>query len=133
MTYALTTTVEASVPDAIAQVKAALAEQGFGVLTEIDMKATLKTKLDVDVPEHVILGACNPPLAHRAVTLDPSVGLLLPCNVVVRADAASGRTVVEAIDPAALAPALGSSGMTEVADEARERLGAAIAALSGSL
>jgi uncharacterized protein (DUF302 family) len=129
MSYALTTTVDASVPDAVAKVKAALADQGFGVLTEIDMKATLKAKLDIDVPEHIILGACNPPLAYRSVTLDPSVGLLLPCNVVVRADEASGRTVVEAIDPAALAPALASPGMTEVADEARALLSAAITAV----
>jgi uncharacterized protein (DUF302 family) len=129
MSYALTTTLDASVPDAIEKVKAALAEQGFGVLSEIDIQATLKAKIDADVPAHVILGACNPPLALRAVTLDPSVGLLLPCNVVVRADEASGQTVVEAIDPAALAPALGSPGMTEVADEARTRLTAAIDAL----
>src|SRR6476661_9986165 len=98
MSYALTATVHQAFAPTLAATREALAEQGFGVLTEIDIRATMKAKLDVDVPPQVILGACRPPLAHAALQAEPSVGLLLPCNVVVRAVDA-GTTLVEAMDP----------------------------------
>src|SRR6478672_8555830 len=98
MTYALTTTVPQPYEQALAATREALAEQGFGVLTEIDIRATMKAKLDVDVPPQVILGACRPPLAHAALQAEPAIGLLLPCNVVVRA-ADDGTILVQALKP----------------------------------
>lgn len=80
MSYALTATLDRPFGAAVDQVRTALAEQGFGVLTEIDLQATLRAKLGVEVPQHVILGACNPPLAHAALQSEPSIGLLLPCK-----------------------------------------------------
>jgi uncharacterized protein (DUF302 family) len=122
-------TVELPLPhqEAVDAVTAALAEQGFGVLTTIDVRATLKAKLGVDVEDFVILGACNPPLAHRALSAEPEIGLLLPCNVTVRQ--AAGRTVVQAVDPAQLLKmAGGGSGgeLAAVAGDASARLGAAL-------
>jgi uncharacterized protein (DUF302 family) len=114
--------------DARARVADALKQEGFGVLTEIDIKATLKKKLDVDVPAQVILGACRPPLAHQALQAEPSVGLLLPCNVVVR-EAGEG-TVVEAVDPQTMVDMTKNDGLKSVADEAKERLEKALASLS---
>lgn len=103
-------------------VRASLGDAGFGVLTEIDVKATLKTKLDVDVEPQVILGACRPQLAHAAMQADPSIAALLPCNVVVRAD--GDRTVVEAFDPQAMtALATGApADLRDIAADARARL-----------
>ena len=128
MTYALSTTVQRPYDETVEAVRAALGEQGFGVLTEIDMKATLKKKLDVDVPAQVILGACRPPLAHAALQAEPSIGLLLPCNVVVR-ETADG-TVVEAVDPQTMVALTDNGDLQPVADEARERLEKALASLA---
>jgi uncharacterized protein (DUF302 family) len=128
MTYALTTTVPAAYDETVAAVKEALGEQGFGVLTEIDLKATLKKKLDVDVPAQVILGACRPPLAYASLQAEPSIGLLLPCNVVVRESDAG--TVVEAVDPQTMVALTENDELQPVADEARQRLEKALASLS---
>ena len=97
-TYAIAVTVYRPFGDTLSATRDALATQGFGVLTEIDMQATLQAKLDVDIAPQVILGACRPPLAHAALQVEPSIGLLLPCNVVVRA-VDDDHTRVEAIDP----------------------------------
>ena len=112
---------------ATAAIRDALKGQGFGVLTEIDVQATLKAKLGVDQLPYLILGACNPALAHRALTADPEVGLLLPCNVVVR-DTPEG-TLVEALDPAAAMGLVKNDAVGRVAEEARAKLQAALESL----
>jgi uncharacterized protein (DUF302 family) len=109
----------------VVRVREALAEQGIGVLTEIDVRATMKAKLDVDIPAQVILGACRPELAHRAMTAAPSIAVLLPCNVVVR-DPGDGTTLVEAIDPDSMSQLDDLPAIGEVAAEARTRLRAAL-------
>ena len=111
----------------VARAEAALKDQGFGILTRIDVKATMKEKLDVDVAQNVILGACNPPLAHRALTIEPRVGLLLPCNVVVRQEGSAVR--VEAIEPYAMVEMFPDSDLNAVAAEASDRLRRAIEAI----
>ncbi|MGV9290699.1 DUF302 domain-containing protein [Streptomyces sp. NPDC003719] len=113
---------------AVAAVRRALADQGFGVLTEIDVQATLKAKLDHDMEDYLILGACNPPLAHRALEADRSIGLLLPCNVVVRRE--GDHTLVQALDPGTMVTLTGLDALGPVADEATVRLDAALASLS---
>ncbi len=116
-----------SMADADAAIRAALATQGFGVLTEIDVAATLKAKLDIDRSPLRILGACNPNLAHQALELDPTVSLLLPCNVVIEEVDAGVR--VSAIDPSQLMP---GDEFARLADEARTRLSAALEALEAT-
>ncbi|HEU4913309.1 MAG TPA: DUF302 domain-containing protein [Actinomycetes bacterium] len=113
---------------AVQSVRDALSEQGFGVLTEIDVRQTLKAKLGEEMEDYVILGACNPALAHRALEVDRSIGLLLPCNVVVRG--ADGGTVVEVLDPQVMVSVPDEEQLRPVADEARKRLTAALESLT---
>lgn len=131
MGCALSTTVAKSYGDTLEATRTALSEQGFGILSEIDLRATLKAKLDVDIEPQVILGACRPPLAHAAVQAEPSIGLLLPCNVVVRA-LGDNSTAVEAMDPAVMVQLTGNEALTDVADEARTRLSAALGSLTAA-
>ena len=133
MNFALSTGLRMSFDDAVARTRQALAEQGFGVLTEIDMKATLKVKLGEDMENYLILGACNPPLAHQAVSIDRQIGLLLQCNVVVRTDPADDATVkVEAMNPRLLVDVTGGAALEPVADQVTAKLAAAIDSLSAS-
>ncbi|MCZ0727863.1 DUF302 domain-containing protein [Mycolicibacterium iranicum] len=130
MGFAVSTTLRSSFDDALTRTRAALADQGFGVLTEIDMQATLKAKLGEDMERYVILGACNPPLAHRAVDIDRQIGLLLPCNVVVRSDRDDADTViVEAMDPQVLVDVTGDAQLRPVADEVATKLRTALESL----
>lgn len=129
MSYGTGIRLRADFDDTVVRVRAALKEQGFGVLTEIDVRATLKEKLGEDMEPYLILGACNPPLAHRALAVDRRIGLLLPCNVVVRAD--GDATVVEALDPQIMVGLTGQAGLAPVADEAAARLGAMLRTLGG--
>jgi uncharacterized protein (DUF302 family) len=131
MSYALTTTVRRPFADTLAATRASLVDQGFGILTEIDVQVTLKAKLDVDIPPQVILGACRPPLAHAALQVEPSVGLLLPCNVVVRT-LDDDTTVVEALDPKVMVLLTQNDALSTVADEAGKRLVAALDALTNA-
>ena len=130
-TYAIAVTVHRPFGDTLTATRKALAAQGFGVLTEIDMQATLKAKLGVDIAPQVILGACRPPLAHAALQVEPSIGLLLPCNVVVRA-IDGDRTRVETIDPDIMVSVTGNPDLLAVATEARTRLTAALHSLHPS-
>ena len=118
--YTFGTTLRLPVHDARPLVEAALRTEGFGVLTEIDVAATMRAKLGIEWPPYLILGACSPPLAHRALEADPSIGALLPCNVVLREDA--GKTVVEAMDPRAVMGLVANPAVEAVAVEAEERL-----------
>ncbi len=129
MAFTLRVEVDLPYEDAVARVRETLKEQGFGVLTEIDIRRTLKEKLDVDVEPQIILGACNPKFAHRAIGIDPRVATLLPCNVVVRTE--DGRTVVEAIDPQMIADLPENADLEPVAHEVSKGLTAALDALRG--
>ncbi|GHD91004.1 DUF302 domain-containing protein [Streptomyces naganishii] len=131
MTYDRTVHLDTDFATAVTRVREALGEQGFGILTEIDVTATLKAKLDQDVEDYVILGACNPSLAHQALQTDRSIGLLLPCNVVVRAD--GDHTAVQALDPQTMVSLSGLDALRPVADEATRRLDAALASLTGTV
>jgi uncharacterized protein (DUF302 family) len=128
--YGFGTIVHLPYDQAVERTRAALKEQGFGVLTEIDVKATMKAKLDADFRPYVILGACNPPLAHRALGADLGIGMLLPCNVVVY-DNLDGTSAVEAMDPEAALSLVGDNPtIAEVAHEARARLRHALDSLN---
>jgi uncharacterized protein (DUF302 family) len=128
MTYTVSTVVDRSFDETLEAVRAALADKGFGILTEIDLASTLRTKIGAEIPPQVILGACRPPLAHAAVQAEPSIGVLLPCNVVVRAGE-DGRTIVDAMDPDAMVSVTGNRALAEVAGDARARISAALATL----
>lgn len=121
--------IETDLPyeEAIEKVTATLSDQGFGVLTRIDMRQTLQDKIGVETPPQMILGACNPQLAHQATSADPRIAALLPCNVVVRAE--GGHTVVEALSPSLMAEISGNDGLRPVADEAADRIRAALDAV----
>ncbi|MCW2814610.1 MAG: transporter [Nocardioides sp.] len=129
--YTLSITTERPYEETVTAVRDQLVEAGFGVLTEIDLRATLKTKLDVDVAPQVILGACRPQLAHQALTAEPSIAALLPCNVVVRS-VGEATTVVEAFDPAMMTSFVDEPNDTlrTVSDDARTRLLTALAAVA---
>ena len=127
MEYGITVRTAVPFPEAVRRVREALAAQGFGVLTEIDGRATLHEKLGADMEDYLILGACNPPLAHQALTADRKVGLLLPCNVVIRSG--HGETIIEALDPQIMAEVAGQA-LRPVAAEAAARIRAALAAIA---
>jgi uncharacterized protein (DUF302 family) len=116
--------VEVALPydRAVERAREELAKEGFGVLTEIDVKATLKKKLDVDFRPYVILGACNPPLAHQALSAEPDIGLLLPCNVIVYATDDPTRSLVAAIDPVTQLEITGNQQIGPVAEQVREKM-----------
>ena len=121
MSYYMSKVIPASYDDAVNRTKEALKAEGFGVLTEIDVKATLEKKLDVDFQRYVILGACNPPFAYRALQAETNVGLLLPCNVVVR-ELDTNSSEVSTIDPVAAMAAIESPELGQVASEVRQKL-----------
>ncbi len=127
--YGLAVTVPLDYAAAVDRTRAALAAEGFGVLSEIDVSATLKKKLDVDFRPYVILGACNPPLAHRALSAERDIGLLLPCNVIVYAGDAAGTSTVAAMDPVAALQLTGRSDIAELSREVRARLEWVLAAV----
>jgi uncharacterized protein (DUF302 family) len=127
MSYTLSVTLRRPFEATVEAVRTSLAAEGFGVLTEIDLSATLHAKLGVDLPPQVILGACRPALAHEALQQDPSIATVLPCNVVVRS-LDEEHTVVEAFDPAAMT-SLAGEALARVATDARERLEAMLAGL----
>lgn len=132
MTLGLSTKLNTTFENAVERTAQALADQGFGVLTTIDVKATLKKKLGEDMEDYLILGACNPTLAHRALEIDRRLGQLLPCNVVVRADPSSpvDTVLVEAMDPQVMVRVASQPGALQaIADEAGVKLQAAISAL----
>jgi uncharacterized protein (DUF302 family) len=131
LSYGRTVRVRADFAAALAAVREELAAQGFGVLTEIDIRSTLKAKLDHDMEDYVVLGACNPPLARRALDADRNIGLLLPCNVVVRAD--GDGALVQVMEPDILAALTGNGLLAAVAEEAGRRLDATLAAVRARL
>ncbi len=128
MSYGTTVTLDATFAETVTRVRDALTEQGFGVLTEIDVTTTMHAKLGKDIEDYVILGACNPPLAYQALGVDRSLGLLLPCNIVVRSTADDG-TIVEILDPQIMVTLTDRPELKPVADEAARRLAAVLAAL----
>jgi uncharacterized protein (DUF302 family) len=121
MNYYYAKIINLSFDEAIVRVTDELKKEGFGVLTEIDVKATLKNKLDVDFRNYRILGACNPPFAYQALLAEPQIGLMLPCNVVVQEDD-NGQSIVSAIDPLASMQAVENEALGEVAEQVRAKL-----------
>jgi uncharacterized protein (DUF302 family) len=136
MSYTHTVTLPLSWDDAVQRTRDALAEQGFGILTEINVRATFEAKIGTDaadaVGDYVILGACNPVLASRALAAEPELGALLPCNVVVRRAAGAAETTVQAIDPQTMVQLSGNPAVRDVADDADARLRKALASLGGN-
>jgi uncharacterized protein (DUF302 family) len=130
--YGVGTTVALDFEPAIEAAKQALAAEGFGILCEIDVAGTMKKKLDVDFRPYVILGACNPAFAHRALTADRDIGLLLPCNVIVYADDTPGRSVIAAIDPVVQLGVTGNAEMRPLAEEVKSRLIRALGAVENN-
>lgn len=128
MGYYFAKVLELSFDEAMQAVTDALKREGFGILTQIDVRATLKEKLGVEFPEYRILGACNPPFAHRALTSESRIGLMLPCNVIVRKTEA-GTVEVAAVDPVASMAAVDNSELGAVADQVREKLRAVVESL----
>ena len=128
MSYYFNTTVSLSFDDAIVKVTEELKKEGFGILTEIDVKSTLKTKLDVDFYNYRILGACNPPSAYKALQAEDKIGTMLPCNVIVQ-EKTPGRVEVSAVDPMASMMAVENPALGEIADEIRTKLQKVINAL----
>ncbi len=126
--YCFGKTLDMPYAEAVEKVRAALAEQGFGILTEIDVRAKLKEKLDIDFHPYIILGACNPRMAHKALSVEINLGTLLPCNVVVYTDA-EGRTTVMAMDPAGVLDVVANPAMSTIAQEVRGQLVAALESL----
>ena len=112
---------DASFEDVTDRTRKALAGHGFGVLTEIDVAATMKKKLDVDMPSYLILGACNPSMAHQAIGIEPRIGAMLPCNVIIR-DTGNGEITVSAVDPVASMQAVANTQLTDVAGDVRTLL-----------
>jgi uncharacterized protein (DUF302 family) len=130
--YGFSTAVPLAYEEAVERTRAELAKEGFGVLTEIDVRATLRKKLDVDFRPYVILGACNPPYAYQALQAERDIGLLLPCNVVVYAGDEPGTSVVAAMDPEAALKLTGNAAIEAVASEVRARLERALAAVASA-
>lgn len=130
--YGMTIAVKLPYEGAVERVRDALAAEGFGVLSEIDVKATLGKKLNVEFRPYVILGACNPPLAYRALTAERDIGLLLPCNVIVYAADTSGESIVAAIDPEVSLSRVGNEGLRPLAADVKERLHRVLNAVAGS-
>lgn len=120
--YAISRSLRVPFREAQERIREALQTEGFGVLTEIDVQATLKKKLGVDTAPYLILGACNPGFAHQAIQTEPDIGLLLPCNVVIRSGDQAGATVVEAIDPTVQLGVAASTDLEGIADQVRTRL-----------
>ena len=121
MSYHFSVTVHGDFDSVVDRTKTALAEEGFGILTEIDVAGTLKEKIDVEIPRYVILGACNPPFAHQAIQADPAIGTLLPCNVVVRATT-DDEVLVDFMDPEAVLDLVEAPKIQKIADDVRTRL-----------
>ena len=128
MSYYLAKTLPIAFDEAVTQVTAALKQEGFGVLSDIDVQATLKMKLGVDTPKYRILGACNPGFAHEALKLENKLGVLLPCNVIVR-EATARQTEIAAIDPVSSMERVGNPKLAAVAEEVRARLQRALDSL----
>jgi uncharacterized protein (DUF302 family) len=131
MSYYIAREVELSHEEAVDSVTEELKAEGFGVLTTIDVRATLKAKLDVDFPKYVILGTCNPPFAHQALILEERIGLVLPCNVIVR-ETEGGGVKVAAIDPLQSMQAVNNAALGELGTEVREKLSRVIDRVGGS-